>query len=119
MSEILHVTQDLLQQRRRDLLHIEEKLCKYNLHHELLLNYKKNHKIPKGVQLKFNLFLCDEATKKLCSRKKSRKFKIRKGDVIGTLKNKIANDELLNISRNIKQKVEKLTRKTKSRHARK
>ena len=43
MSEILHVTQeDLLQPRKRDLLHIEEKLYKYNLHHELLLNYKKN-----------------------------------------------------------------------------
>ena len=64
MSEIFHVTQeDLLQHRKRDLLYIKEKLCKYNLHHELLLNYKKNHKF----QLKFNPSLCnDEATKELC-----------------------------------------------------
>ena len=68
MSEIFHVTQeDLLQHRKRDLLYIEEKLCKYNLHHELLLNYKKNHKFPKVMQLKFNPSLCnDEATKELC-----------------------------------------------------
>ena len=68
MSEIFHVTQeDLLQHRKRDLLYIEEKLCKYNLHHEFLLNYKKNHKFPKVMQLKFNPSLCnDEATKELC-----------------------------------------------------
>ena len=75
MSEILQVTQeDLLQQVKRDLLHIEKKLCKYNLHRELLLNYKKNHKFPKGMQLKFDPSLCnDEATKKLC-RQVLRKF---------------------------------------------
>ena len=68
MSEILHFTQeDSLLQKSHDLLYLEEKLCKYNLHHELLLNYKKNHKFPKGMQLKFNPSLCnDEVTKKLC-----------------------------------------------------
>ena len=68
MSEISQVTQeDLLQQIKSDLLHIKENLCKYNFHHELLFNYKKNHKFPKGIQLKFNPSLCnDEATKKLC-----------------------------------------------------
>ena len=98
MSVILHVTQeDLLQQRKRDLLHRAEKLCKYNFPHELLLNCKKNHKFPKGMQPKFCPSLCnDETMKRLCRqvlrkaslglrnilldkvRKKNRKFKIRK-----------------------------------------
>ena len=104
-----HVTQEgLLQQRKRGLLHIEEKLCKYNLHHELLLNYKKNHKFPKGMSLKFNLSLCnDEETKILCRQvlrkaslglryilldkvpKKVESLKSEKADVIRTLKNNI------------------------------
>ena len=83
MSEILHFTQeDSLLQKSRDLLHLEEKLCKYNLHHELLLNYKKNHKFPKGMQLKFNPSLCnDEVTKKLC-RQTLRKSSIRLRDIL-------------------------------------
>ena len=68
MSVILHVTQeDLLQQRKRALLHRAERLCKYNFLHELLLNCKKNHKFPKGMQPKFCPSLCkDETTKRLC-----------------------------------------------------
>ena len=137
MSVIFHVTQeDLLQQRKRDLLHIEEKLCKYNLHHEMLLNYKKNHKFPKHIQLKFNPSLCnDKKTKKRSSSEKSilrlRESSLdkvpkrveslisEKADVISTLKNNIPDDKFLNISRNIKQKVEKLTREIKSHHAQK
>ena len=139
MPGTLQVTQeDLLQQRKRDLLHIEEKLCKYNLHHELLLNYKRNHKFPKGMQLKFNPSLCnDEAIKNLCRQvlrkaslglqdilldkvpKKVESLKSENADVIRTLKNNIAEDEFFNISRNIKQKVEKLTKEIKSCHARK
>ena len=139
MSVIFHVTQeDLLQQRKRDLLHIEDKLCKYNLHHELLLNYKKNHKFLKGMQLKFHPSLCnDETTKKLCRQalrkaslglrdifldkvpKKVESLNSEKTDVIRTLKNNIAEDEFLTISRNIKQKVQKSPKEIKSRHARK
>ena len=42
-----------------------------------------------------------------------------KADVIRILKNNIADDEFLNISRNVKQKVEKLNREIKSRHEQK
>ena len=42
-----------------------------------------------------------------------------KADVIRILKNNIADDEFLNISRKVKQKVEKLNREIKSRHEQK
>lgn len=66
MLEILQVTQDdSLHQIKLSTLHLEEKLCRYRLHQELLLNYKKNCKLSKGLLLKFNPSLCnDEATGK-------------------------------------------------------
>ena len=39
--------------------------------------------------------------------------------MIRTLKNNIAEDEFLNIAHNIKQKIEKLAKEIKSRHAQK
>ena len=128
MSEILHVTQeDLLQQRKHDLLHIEGKLFRYSLHHELLLNYEKNDKFPKGVQFKFNPSLCnDEETKKLCRQvlrkaslglrdtlldkvlKKVKSLKLEKSDAIRNLKNKITDEKFLTISCNIKKKLRNL-----------
>ena len=103
-----------------------------------MLNYKKNYVFSKGMQLKFNLSLCNgEATKKLCSYflrksslrlqdilldkvpKKVKSLKPEKNDVVRTLKNNIADGKFLNISRNIKQKVEKPTREIKSLYARK
>ena len=48
--------------------------------------------------------------------KKVESLESENADVIRILKN-IADDEFLNISRNIKQKVKKLTREIKSRHA--
>ena len=42
-----------------------------------------------------------------------------KADVIRILKNNTADDEFLNISRKVKQKVEKLNREIKSRHEQK
>ena len=88
------------------------------------------------MQLTFHPSLCnDKATKKLCEQvlrkaslglrdvllemvpKKVECLKSKESDVIRILKNNIADDEFLNISRNIKQKVEKLAREIKSWHA--
>ena len=90
------------------------------------------------MQLTCNPSLCnDKATKKLCGQvlrkaslglrdvllemvpKKVECLKSKKSDAIRTLKNNIADNEFLNISRNIKQKVEKLAREIKSCHAQK
>ena len=51
--------------------------------------------------------------------KKIGSLKSEKTDVIRTLKNNIAEDEFLNIAHNIKQKIEKLAKEIKSRHAQK
>ena len=51
--------------------------------------------------------------------KKVESLKSKKADMIKILKNNIADDEFLNISRNIKQKVNKIAKEIESCHARK
>ena len=56
MSGILQITQDdSVHQRKLNILHLEEKLCGYTFHQELLQNFKKNKKFPMGMSLKFKL----------------------------------------------------------------
>ena len=57
MSEILYATQ----QNKYLILNIEKQLCGYTLHQELLTNYKRNRRYPKGFRLKFNLSLCSDS----------------------------------------------------------
>ena len=139
MSEILHVTQEnLLLQRKFSILHLEEKLCRYNLHRELLLNYKKNRKYPKGMSLKFNPSLCnDEATDKLCRNilrkasfrirdimldavsKKIENLKSEKNNLFRTFKENTSSVEFGSILKYVQPKVQKLSKDIKSRHLRK
>ena len=107
MSEILQITQDdSVHQRKLDILHLEEKICRYTFHQELLLNYKKNKKFPMGMSLKFNPSLCnDEKTNKLCRNVlRNASFKLRDIMLEG-VSTKIVNltSEKTNLVRSVKE----------------
>lgn len=43
-----------------ELLNIEEHICHYTLHKDLLVNYKGNITFPKGFKLVFNVSFCTD-----------------------------------------------------------
>ena len=68
-SEILQITlDDSLHQRKLNILHFEEKICRYTFHQELLQNCKKNKIFTMGMSPpQFYPSLCnDEKANKLC-----------------------------------------------------
>ena len=45
--------------RRRTISSLENTICRYEEHNNLLRTYKNNRSVPKGLKLKFNLSLCE------------------------------------------------------------
>ena len=125
--------------RKLELLNIEEKLCRYTLHEELLVNYKKNRKYPKGMQLKFNLSLCSDSDSlnKTCeSALRQTSFKLRdsilkevrshitylsnlRKELISVINGNVSSSEFRNISDFIQEKIAFLTTNIKIAQARK
>ena len=139
MSEILHITQDdSFHQKKLDTLHLAEKYCKYTLHQELLLNYKKNKKFPKGMSLKFNPSLCNNETiNKRCRKvlrnasfmlrdimldgitEKLRDLKSEKANFDATLKESFTTEEYHEIINYVEHNVDRLSKEIRNRHIKK
>jgi len=106
---------------------------------ELLMNYKKNRKYPKGMSLIFNLSLCCE-NKKLqndCNnilrdtsfklrdtilnevRKKVEDINIQRNEKFKMFKDNLNAHELVNIRKFVESKIKKLTSDIKASHQRK
>ena len=106
---ILQITQDdSLHQRKLNILHLEEKICRCTFLKELLQNYKKNKKFTRGMSLKFNASLCNnEKTNKLCRNVlRNASFKLRDIQEFNLISHLVAN------------KIKKLSNEIKKRHQR-
>ena len=84
-------------------LNNEKKLCRLLLHKKTFLEYQQHKKIPKGLQLKFQLALCcdDNNVKEQCnSILKSASLKIQKGIIKALNRNIFKLQKRKNILRN-------------------
>ena len=84
-------------------LNNEKKLCRLLLHKKTFLEYQQHKKIPKGLQLKFQLALCcdDNNLKEQCnSILKSASLKIQKGIIKALNRNTFKLQKRKNILRN-------------------
>ena len=135
MSEILHATQ----QNKYLILNKEKQLCGYTLHQELLTNYKRNRRYPKGFRLKFNLSLCSDspelkrncnnvlrnASLKLCDiilksvELKVKKINKERVSLRNKIKVKVRATEFRNIQNYVLRKIENLSLEIKYRHEKK
>ena len=135
MSEILHATQ----QNKYLILNKEKQLCGYTLHQELLTNYKRNRRYPKGFRLKFNLSLCSDSPelKRNCNNVlrnaslklrdiilKSVELKVKeinkeRDSLRNKIKAKVRATEFRNIQNYVLRKIENLSLEIKYRHEKK
>ena len=84
-------------------LNNKKKLCRLLLHKKTLIEYQQHKKIPKGLQLKFQLALCcdDNNLKEQCnSILKSASLKIQKGIIKALNRNTFKLQKRKNILRN-------------------